>query len=317
MMSQIDRLPRLGGPLFLGDGGLETTMIFHEGIELPEFASFRLLSDEAGRAALRRYYMAYIDIARRHRAGFTLDTPTWRANADWGERIGYSAADLAGVNRAAVEFAEEIRAVAENDGTPIAVCGTIGPRADAYHPASAMSAADAQRYHAVQIGTFGETTVDMVSAYTLAYAAEATGIVRAARAIGMPVSVSFTVETDGRLPSGQSLAEAIGEVDAETDRGAAYFMINCAHPTHVSAALGSGGAWLERVGGVRPNASRKSHAELDSSPALDSGDPEELARAYKALKPHLHGLAILGGCCGTDQRHVERICIEWLEGGRS
>jgi homocysteine S-methyltransferase len=312
----VRNLPRLGGPLFLGDGGLETTMIFGEGIELPQFASFLLLEDERGREALRRYYRAYIEIARRHGAGFTLDTPTWRANADWGEKLGYSAQELDRINRDAIEFAEQIRATEENDGTPIAVCGTIGPRGDAYHPDSAMSADEAAEYHSVQIGTFRQTTADMVSAYTLAYAAEATGIVRAAQAVGIPVSISFTVETDGSLPSGESLAEAIAEVDAATARAAAYFMINCAHPTHFEPVLERGGAWLERIGGVRPNASRKSHDELDRAPGLDSGDPDELAQSYRALKPHLGRLAVLGGCCGTDQRHVERICSEWLGDGQ-
>ena len=313
----MNRLPTLGGRLFLGDGGLETTMMFEEGIDLPCFASFLLLSHETHRQALRRYYAGYIEIARNQGLGFTLDTPTWRANRDWGERLGYSASELAEINRSAVRFADEIRAAEETGSTPIALCGTIGPRGDAYHPANAMAAEEAERYHAEQIRTFGDAGVDMVCAYTLSYAAEAVGIVNAAHAIGIPVSISFTVETDGRLPSGERLAEAVEHVDEETGGAAAFFMINCAHPVHFALELRRGGPWLQRLGGIRVNASRKSHAELDRATTLDAGDPVELASAYGELQPHVPELGIVGGCCGTDQRHVAQICSAWLTGGAS
>ncbi|HEX8752132.1 MAG TPA: homocysteine S-methyltransferase family protein [Solirubrobacterales bacterium] len=298
--------------LFLGDGGLETTMIFSEGIELPCFASFLLLRDEAGIAALRRYYDSYLALARAHGLGFTLDTPTWRASRDWGERLGYPPAELAEVNRRAVTLAEEIRGAEEAPESPIAVCGTLGPRGDAYAAEAEMSPEEAEAYHAEQISTFAEAGAEMVSAYTLPYAAEAIGMVRAAVAAGIPISVSFTVETDGRLPSGQALGEAIEEVDAETDGATRYFMVNCAHPTHLAQALGDGGKWMARIGGFRPNASRKSHAELDEAADLDRGDPEELGRLYAELKPRLPNLRVLGGCCGTDPRHVACIVADWL-----
>jgi homocysteine S-methyltransferase len=298
--------------LFLGDGGLETTMIFSEGIELPCFASFLLLRDEAGIAALRRYYAPYIELARAHGLGFTLDTPTWRASRDWGERLGCSPAQLAEANRQAVALAEEIRAAEEGADNPIAICGTLGPRGDAYSDATEMSPEQAQAYHSEQISTFADTAAEMVSAYTLPSAAEAIGIVAAAVAAGIPASISFTVETDGRLPSGQSLAEAIERVDAATAGAAAYFMVNCAHPTHFAAAVRDGGEWLRRLGGFRPNASRKSHAELDEAADLDSGDPEELGRLYAELKPSLPSIRVLGGCCGTDSRHITCICEDWL-----
>ncbi len=314
-MTATDRLPRLGGRLFLGAGGLETTMIFTEGIELPCFASFVLLAAEGRREALRRYYVSYIEIARRHGLGFTLDTPTWRASADWGAKLGYGVAELDEINRFAISFAQEIRAAEETDASPIAVCGTVGPRGDAYHPASVMSAEQAQHYHAAQIATFSEAGADMVSAYTLGYASEAIGLVRAATACDIRISISFTVETDGRLPSGQPLDEAIEQVDAESDRAAAFFMINCAHPTHFAASEKCAGTWLQRLGGVRANASPKSHAELDRATELDPGDPAELAAGYRALKPHLASVRVLGGCCGTDNRHVARICAEWLNRG--
>jgi methionine synthase I (cobalamin-dependent) len=175
-----ERLPQPGsGRVFIGDGGLETTMIFDEGFELPCFASFVLLREPRGVEALRRYYRGYIDIAERRGLGFTLDTPTWRANKDWGAKLGYSDDALAEVNCDALALGKEIRPEAESAESPIAVCGTIGPRGDAYHPSATMSPDEAERYHSGQIGTFAETAVDMVSAYTLAYADEAVGIVSA------------------------------------------------------------------------------------------------------------------------------------------
>ncbi len=313
MPQSIDRLPRPGaGRLYLADGGMETTMIFDEGIELPEFASFLLLESDRGREALFNYYRAYIAIARRHGLGFTLDTPTWRANRDWGAKLGYDAHALHTVNRAAVDLAAQIRANEETASTPVAICGTIGPRGDAYHPDGLMSPDGAESYHGEQIATFKDTAADMVSAFTLAYADEATGIVRAATAAEIPVTISFTVETDGRLPSGQSVPDAIAQVDQDTGQSARYFMINCAHPSHFAAAINEGGDWLARIGGIRPNASRKSHAELDESTALDRGDPEELATSYSALKPSLPQLRVIGGCCGTDQDHIARLCAAWL-----
>jgi homocysteine S-methyltransferase len=307
------RIPSLDrDKLFIGDGGMETTMIFERGIELPAFASFLLLETDSGRQALVDYYRGYLEIARAHGLGFTLDTPTWRANRDWGEKLGYSPADLDRVNRAAVELATEIRADEETAATPIAVCGAIGPRGDAYHPDHTMSAEEAKRYHAAQVETFADAGVDMVGAYTLAYADEASGIVAAAVAARVPVSISFTVETDGRLPSGEEAPDAIARVDEQTDGATSYFMINCAHPAHFGPVVERGGPWLDRLGGIRANASSKSHAELDQAPGLDSGSPEQLGAEYRALKPHLQHARVLGGCCGTDTRHVARICEQWL-----
>jgi S-methylmethionine-dependent homocysteine/selenocysteine methylase len=298
--------------LFVADGGLETTMIFDQGIELPCFASFLLLRDEAGREALRRYYRDYIAIARGHRLGFVLDTPTWRASRDWGEQLGYSPEELAAVNRRAVELAAEIREEENQPGMPIAICGTVGPRGDAYEAADEMSAAEAHAYHSEQIGTLADAGAEMVSAYTLPYSAEAVGIVRASTAAAIPVTISFTVETDGRLPSGQPLGEAIETVDTQTGGACRYFMVNCAHPTHFAAAVEAGGAWLRRLGGVRCNASRRSHAELDEADQLDRGDPRELGALYRELKPHLSSVRVIGGCCGTGTPHIASICDHWL-----
>jgi S-methylmethionine-dependent homocysteine/selenocysteine methylase len=297
-------LPQLDGDVFITDGGMETTLIFHDGLELPHFASFVLLKDEEGREKLRRYFRPYVEIARARGVGILLDTPTWRANADWGDRLGYSAEALADVNRRGVAVLEELRA---ETGALIVISGCIGPRGDGYQADERMSADEAEPYHAAQVATFADTAADLISALTITYADEAIGIVRAAERVGMPVVISFTVETDGRLPSGESLQGAVEAVDDATSGAAAYFMINCAHPTHFARVLEGSGGWLDRIRGVRANASTKSHAELDESTELDSGDPEDLARRYAELRSRLPKLNVVGGCCGTDHRHIGEI----------
>jgi S-methylmethionine-dependent homocysteine/selenocysteine methylase len=307
-----DRLPQLDADRpFLADGGLETTLIFHRGIDLPHFAAFDLLRTEAGREALRAYFEPYVALAREREVGMVLDTATWRASPDWGQRLGYSPDDLDDANRAAVALAQEIRAVGEDERTPIVVTGIVGPRGDGYDPAELMSATEAEAYHSRQIATFADTAADMVTAVTMTHADEAVGVVRAAAGADVPVAISFTLETDGRLPSGQELADAVEQVDAETDRAAAYFMVNCAHPTHFAHVLEAEGAWRERIGGLRANASAKSHAELDAAEELDEGDPFELGAQHRALRARLPSVAVLGGCCGTDHRHVAQISDAW------
>jgi S-methylmethionine-dependent homocysteine/selenocysteine methylase len=306
-MSARAQLPQLSGETFITDGGMETTFIFDEGIALPDFASFILLEDPTGVDVLRAYYMSYLEIAAHHGVGIVLDTPTWRANPDWGDRLGYSAADLADVDRRGVALLEELRATA--DGVPhVIISGCIGPRGDGYRVDNEMTAEEAQRYHEPQVATFADTAADLVSALTLTYAGEAVGVARAAQHAGIPSVISFTVETDGRLPSGQSLREAIEEVDDQTRRAVAYFMINCAHPTHFAHALEGDGDWRGRIRGLRANASDKSHAELDEAEELDSGDPAALARHYRELQTRLPSLTVVGGCCGTNHRHVAEIC---------
>ncbi len=305
-------LPQLSGDrLYLTDGGLETSMIFHHGLDLPQFASFKLLEDERGRAALRDYFSRFLAVARERDAGFILDTATWRSNPDWGALLGYDAAALDAVNRAAVAFAREIREEQGRPAAPILVNGVVGPRGDGYVVDQLMAAEDARDYHSAQVRSFAEAGADMVSAITMTYAEEAIGIARAGAAAGIPVAISFTVETDGRLPSGQALGDAIAQVDFETGGTVAYYMVNCAHPSHFDHVLEEGGAWLGRIAGLRANASTLSHAELDEADELDEGDPEELGAGYVALRAHLRNVNVLGGCCGTDERHVAAVAAAW------
>ncbi len=302
-------LPQLRDELFLTDGGLETTLIYHEGIDLPCFAAFDLLKNEAGIAVLRRYFMRYTELARSHGMGVILEAPTWRANPDWGARLGYDAVTLADANRKAIGLLLEIRAALETVRNKVVISGNLGPRGDGYVADRRMSAREAQDYHAPQIQTFASTDADMVAAFTMNYVEEAIGIVQAARQAQMPVAISFTLETDGKLPSGQTLRDAIEETDAATSAYPAYYMINCAHPTHFRQSLQSG-KWLKRIRGLRANASCKSHAELDASTELDAGNPDELGIQYREMKSTLDKLVVIGGCCGTDHRHVDAMCRE-------
>lgn len=305
-------LPQLDGELFLTDGGIETTLIFHDGLDLPDFAAFHLLKDETGRSALERYFRRHASIARQSGTGFVLESATWRASPDWGARLGYSRDELAEANRGAVWLLANLRRELETPQSSMVISGCVGPRGDGYDPGALMTAREAEAYHAEQIGTFAETEADMVTAITMTNCSEAIGVTRAAQAARVPAVISFTVETDGRLPTGQPLSEAIQDVDAATDRGPVYYMINCAHPTHFADKLGEG-EWLKRLRGIRANASKRSHAELDEAEDLDDGDPVTLGTEYAELRRRYPWINVLGGCCGTDHRHIEHICAACRE----
>lgn len=301
-------LPQLSGKLFLTDGGIETTLIFHDGLELPDFAAFDLLKDKSGRAALKKYFCTYAELASKYRVGLILESATWRANADWGSKLGYSATELARFNLAAIELLLEVRDEFASAQVPIVLSGCVGPRGDGYSPTLLMSPDQAQLYHQPQIDGFRDSAADVVTAITMNYPDEATGIARAAVQAGLPVVISFTVETDGRLPSGETLQQAIESVDDATTHAPVYYMINCAHPRHFEQVLATDAPWTKRIRGLRANASTMSHAELNDSTELDIGDPQALGRDHGALlrqSPHIN---VLGGCCGTDHRHIEEIC---------
>ena len=305
-------LPQLDGDLFLTDGGIETTLIFHQGLDLPLFAAFDLLKDDEGTEALRSYYEPYAALAKERGLGLVLESPTWRASPRWAAEIGYGEQELDDMNRRAIGLMEELRDRHDGGDVPIVISGCIGPHDEGYDPATKLTAPEAQHYHAVQIATFQATAADMVAAITMTYADEAVGIARASQEAGLPAAISFTLETDGRLPSGQALGEVIEQVDDETGAAPAYYMINCAHPTHFEDALEAREPWVERIRGLRANASSKSHAELDEAAELDEGDPEDLGLRYAALRAKLPQLNVLGGCCGTDDRHVAAIRDAWL-----
>lgn len=301
-----DALPQLSGSLYLTDAGIETDLIFNHGIEIPEFAAHTLLPDPKGREAIAQYFRGFLSLAERLGTGFILDSQTWKAHPHWATDLGASAEDLQQSNLQAISFLEGLRAEFADNDHPVVINGVIGPRGDAYAPEEELTASDAEDYHSTQIGWLADTAVDMVTAMTFTQATEAIGVVRAAQKYNLPIVVSFTVETDGRLPTGQPLGEAIQKVDQETDGAAAYFMVNCAHPEHFFNVFDDSD-WTHRIRGIRCNASQLSHAELDECEELDDGDPAELASQYKVLLEKMPWINVIGGCCGSDLRHVTSI----------
>ncbi len=310
-----DALPQLDADLFLTDGGIETTLIFDDGLDLPEFAAFVALKDPKGREALVRYFDRYAEVAQRDGVGVILETPTWRANPEWAEKLGYDAASLDAANKDAVDLLLQTRS--RFPDTTIVISGCVGPRGDGYHPEYLMSADEATEYHSTQVNSFAASQADLVTSITTCYPEEAIGVARAAKAAGLPAVISFTTETDGRLPVGTGLGEAIELVDSATGSYPAYYMVNCAHPNHFSPALDPESAWSQRLVGVRANASKLSHDELDEAEELDAGDPAELAEDYLSLRRLLPQLSVLGGCCGTTHEHIGAISSAWTaRGGR-
>lgn len=299
-------LPNSSAELFLTDGGLETTLVFLQGFELPFFAAFDLLKDDKGYNAIRRYYTQYLKIAKKLKTNFILESPTWRANPDWIEKIGYPVAALSEINKSAIQLLIELKRDFEEDIPNIVISGCIGPRGDGYKPGTIMTVEEAERYHSAQIEVFSQTTVDMVTGTTINYLEEAIGIARAAEAFDLSVVISFTVETNGDLPSGMNLKEAIEQVDRNVSTPPIYYMINCAHPSHFSDVLKAekNGAWTRRIRGLRANASCKSHAELDEATALDRGNPREWGKAHSEFKEIFPQINVFGGCCGTDEEHI-------------
>jgi len=302
-------LPNENHRIYLTDGGQETTFIFRDRLELPHFASFHLLRTPEGREIHRRYYRNYARLAQKYDVGILLESCTFRASRDWGDLLGYDPTELALANLRSINLLRIIQSECDAEGVPSLVSGCIGPRGDGYVPGKRMTVEEAASYHAEQAATLAEAGVDFLTAMTMNYVEEAQGIARAAKQVGARLVISFTVETDGRLPTGQSLAEAIETIDRDTEEFPAYYMINCAHPTHF-AHLFDGSAWNRRIGGIRGNASAKSHAELNDSTELDAGDPADFGRRHVPFMEALPQLRVIGGCCGTDQRHVDAVFRE-------
>jgi homocysteine S-methyltransferase len=300
-------LPQMSGELMLSDSGLETDLIFNKGMDLPGFASFPLVATESGREALTEYYWSHLAVAAAHRTGFVYETVTWRSTPDWGHRLGYRDEQLDVLDREAVAFCTQLRDSATEVVGSQPISGLLGPRGDGYRQGEVMTPDQARRYHSTQVDRFADTEADFVSIHTLTYPAEGAGTALAARDAEIPVVISFTVETDGRLPDGTPLASAIHQVDDETDGYPAYYAINCAHPTHFASVLDPEAGWTQRIRAIRANASILSHAERDKRDDLDAGDPVALGRSYGQLKATLPTLNVFGGCCGTDVRHVEQI----------
>ena len=302
-----ENLPLLNNNIFACYVGMNTELLYRDGIDLPGFASYPLLMNSKHKKLIRNYYCNLVDLARDQNVGVILDSVTWVASRDRGAALGFTPSELKSFNIQAIELMAQVR---ESHGDlPTLLCGQVGPRGDSYAPKDLMITGHAEEYHSEQIETYSITEADLVGGFTFCYPEEASGVVRAAQRFNMPVVISFTVETDGRLPIGMSIQEAIEQVDAETNQGALYFLINCAHPDHLSNSFGEG-QWLKRLKGVVVNASRCSHAELEVAEKLDDGDPDELGVLVGKLRKQNSHFNIFGGCCGTNFRHMKRILEE-------
>ncbi|WP_144094746.1 homocysteine S-methyltransferase family protein [Croceicoccus sediminis] len=315
-MSQFANLMQARRP-YLTDGGMETWLFFQQGFEAPEFAAIALIEDDEARSAMRRYFDGFLEMAEAVGTGFVLDTATWRGSPVWAAAIGQSEEGQIALNRRAADFARDIRADWAGRVPNIVLNAVIGPAGDGYAPGKVPTSDEALAIHRKQVAVLGECDVDMISAITMTNIGEAIGIARAASEAGLPVVISFTVETDGRLPTGDLLGEAIEQVDAATGGYPAYYMVNCAHPDHFRDAITGGKNWVTRIGGLRANASRMSHEELDNAEVLDDGDPEEFGKLHGELARMLPNLRVVGGCCGTDHRHVGHVCREVCGAGQN
>jgi len=302
-----DNLPQLGRDIYACYIGMTTEIIYRDGIDLPGFASYPLLLNPVHKNLIRNYNCNLVDLARDQNVGLILDSETWAANRDRGAELGFSPDDLRKLNIEAIELIAGVRE--EKGDLPTVLCGQVGPRGDGYAPTDQMSTHEAEDYHSEQIEVYSNTEADLVSGFTLCYPEEASGVVRAAQRFDMPVAIAFTVETDGRLPTGVSVKEAIEQVDEESDGGALYYLINCAHPDHFTSIF-SDEPWMKRLRGVVANSSRCSHAELEVAEELDEGDPDELGIQVGGLRKQFSHFNILGGCCGSNLRHMKRILEE-------
>jgi homocysteine S-methyltransferase len=282
------------------------------GVELPHFSAFPLNDSAAGREVIRSYYRDYLPVAKAAGRSFLFATDSWRASPDWADRLGYDRSLLKQNNATSVALCAEVAAEFAAAGVASDIGGVIGPRRDAWQHDASITVAEAFDYHSPQVEAFAGTAATSLHAYTLTNTPEAIGIARAAERAGLPIVLSFTVETDGALPGRKPLGVAIAEVDEATGGYPAYYMINCAHPRHFTGKVKGGAPWVGRIGGLRPNASAKSHAELDASPEIDIGDIAELAEDHAELLPSLPNLQLIGGCCGTDHRHIAAICARCL-----
>ena len=300
-------LPQMDGGVYLTDCGIETYIMYKKGFALPNFSLFHLLNDEDAAREIQAYLQRLLAVAERNDVGMILCGPLYRASRDWGELLGYTPERLADVNHRCIEMFEALARDSELARRRIVFSGVVGPRGDAYKLNRTITAQEAEDYHSEQIVTLERAGADMITGLTLNNTDEAIGITRAAEAAGLPAVISFTLNGEGRLQSGCSLKDAIESVDAATGAAPAYYMINCTHPADFAPAF-EPGDWTVRLRGVRPNASSLAKGVLCQLGHLEEGDPEELGRQMGEMARRYPHFNVWGGCCGTDDVHLEEIC---------
>ncbi len=300
-------LPQLSGKICLTEGGIETYMQYKKGHEFRHFCLFDLMNDAEAMADLRSYHEDLIAVALKHKVGAILDGIHYRTSRDWGTLLGYTKQELKDVVVRGIAFYKDLAEQHETADSPMPVSGVVGPRGDAYSLGKKMTAVEAEDYHSEQLETMQNAGADFATALTFSQVDEAIGVVKAAQALGFPVVVSFALGADGNLKTGISLAEAIEKVDAATQNGPAYYMVNCTHPVDFAPAFASPGLWTERVRGLRPNASSLAHGVLCQLGHLEEGDPVELGQQMADMAARFPHINVWGGCCGTDSAHIDQI----------
>lgn len=310
MASKWRTLPQLtSSKLFLTEAGIETTLIYRKNINLPSFSTLPLLSTEEGTENLLSIYQDYINTALTHSTGIVLETRTWRGSPAWASKLGLSTSQVLNLNRAAVTILRDLRHGAETPSTPIVISGTLGTLQDAYQDSTGtVSITLAQENYRSQVHVLAQEGVDMLSIMTVTNLNEAIAAVTVAREFNLPIHVSFSIETNGRLQGGRTVDDVIREVDHLTESYTTYFGVNCAHPRHIMAALqGVSKEVRSRIGSIRGNASLKSHQELDNTLVLDRGDVSVYVGEFDGLLNILPELKVVGGCCGTDEEHLDAL----------
>lgn len=299
--------PRLDGRFYLTEGGAETEIMYKWGFELPEFAMFTLLDNPEADEVIRNMYRRYFDVAAAHDTGILAMGHDYRASPDWAQKLGYSAADLTRFQHRTMQFLDDVRAEYADRVSDAYITACIGPRGDAYGTGGDISASEAEDYHAVQLGNLEGTAADMAVAATFNNIPESIGVIRAANRMGIPIGVSLTLTPEGRLRSGPTLREAVETIDEVTGGAAEWFGTNCAHPLEFEPALDDAGPWLDRLRYVRPNAAKMDKLALCELGHLEDGDPVELGEQMGEVARRFPRADILGGCCGTDERHLSEI----------
>lgn len=294
------------GRFYLSEGGTETELMYKYGFELPQFALYPLLNNHDATSTMRGMFRSYLDVVARNEMNALMGGLDYRASPDWGKLLGYSPAGLAEANHQSIDFLRELAAEYVSDINEILIQGLIGPRGDAYERNTKITVNEAEDYHSVQLNTLKDANVDLALAITFNNVPESIGVARAAVKLGVPLAISLTLDTHSRLNSGPSLEEAITRIDAETGQSPEFYLINCSHPLEYEPAI-TPGNWINRIRGVRPNASKMDKISLCKIGHLEDGDPEELGNLCGGLARRYPHMDIWGGCCGTWDTHIHEI----------
>ncbi|PTU32273.1 homocysteine S-methyltransferase family protein [Stenotrophobium rhamnosiphilum] len=295
------------GVLYMTEGGQETEIMFKFGHDLPQFAMYSLLDKPQALAELKAMYCRYLDASAKHGFVALMGGLDYRASPDWGSLLGYSREALAETQHRCIDFLRDVAKPYVDQLPGISYVGIVGPRGDAYSLNQTITAESAEDYHSVQLETLSKAGVDLVSAMTFNNIPEAVGLSRAAARVGLPLALSFTLDSTCCLKSGPSLKEAIEAVDTQAgDAKPTFYGINCSHPFEFEPAI-EPGAWFQRVRSLRPNAAKMDKISLCQLGHLEEGDPKELGELMGDIAKRYPHIDIWGGCCGTWETHLDEI----------